>query len=438
MGQPLRHGATASQEAGLNLAQWAALLAWRPAYHRQPPRLTPLTPEASTRRYLRATDPAGSVVLQLRRAPIPANDPFLRLQHWFATAGWPVVRVIACFFEVGLVVLEDLGDTYLSPAAGGTTEADMAASNRAASAGVSAADLAAAGAATDSGAAAESGLATEAWPPPPGVPTTPALAPASSAADLSHAAESGLAAPSGLGAGVRRAALNLAVAKAATGAAADSGRGAESATGGYAQAIDLLAQLHRLDPTTAPLAPPFDARLFATELRLFLDTFTTLTGWRGTARAVAVFDPLCDELARLPRVLCHRDYHRRNLLATGAGVRVIDFQDARLGPRAYDLASLLEDPYTTLPAIERQRLRDRYAAQAGAEVAAYPLVACQRLVKAAGSYCNQRVAFANPSYLPYVAPALQRAQAAARDLTSDHPDLAPLLDELVTIWGQKG
>jgi len=325
MGEPLRHPTADGRGDGLNRTQWAALTAWRPAWRRRPPRLTPLTPEASSRRYLRADNGERSVVLQLHPGPIPTDDPFLRLQRWFADAAWPVVRVVAALPDAGVVVLEDLGDRDLSA----TAEDD------------------------------------------------------------------------------------------------------------YAEAVDLLADLHRLDPIGAPLAPPFDAPLFRAELRLFLDTFTTLTRWDDAAHAEAVLAPLCEALARLPQVVCHRDYHRRNLMVMESGVRVIDFQDARLGPRAYDLASLLEDPYTTLPEGTHRRLRTRYEDRAGAPLLGYDLAACQRLVKAAGTYCNQQVALGNPAYRPYVTPALTRALGAARRLTGDHPDLAPLLEALVTAWEQR-
>ncbi len=325
MGETLRHPATDTRANGLNPTQWAAVVAWRPAWRDHPPHLTPLTPEASSRRYLRAEDNSTTVVLQLHPGPIRADDPFLRLQRWFAEAGWPVVRVVAALVEAGIVVLEDLGDHYLS---------------------------------------------------------------------------------------------------------------AESESGGYGEAVDLLADLHRLDPAGAPLAPPFDGHLFRAELRLFLDTFSALTGWRDTDRAATLLAPVCDALARLPRVICHRDYHRRNLMVTAAGLRVIDFQDARLGPAAYDLASLLEDPYTSLGESTRAALRARYATTASA-TPGYDLAACQRLVKAAGTYCNQQVAHHNGGYLPYVAPALARARRAARRIAGDHPDLAPLLAELAAVWERR-
>ncbi|NDG85320.1 MAG: hypothetical protein EBX52_09845, partial [Proteobacteria bacterium] len=61
------------------------------------------------------------------------------------------------------------------------------------------------------------------------------------------------------------------------------------------------------------------------------------------------FQRICTELANEPVVFTHRDYHSRNLMVTESGRYVmIDFQDARMGPCQYDLASLLRDSYYQL------------------------------------------------------------------------------------------
>ena len=44
-------------------------------------------------------------------------------------------------------------------------------------------------------------------------------------------------------------------------------------------------------------------------------------------------------------MLCHRDYHSRNLMLHEGQLYIIDFQDARMGPDTYDLVSLLRDSY---------------------------------------------------------------------------------------------
>ena len=65
---------------------------------------------------------------------------------------------------------------------------------------------------------------------------------------------------------------------------------------------------------------------------------------------------IADELASEPRVLCHRDYHSRNLMLHGGTLHIIDFQDARMGPDTYDLVSLLRDSYVDLTDVELDEL----------------------------------------------------------------------------------
>src|SRR5205823_14172628 len=57
---------------------------------------------------------------------------------------------------------------------------------------------------------------------------------------------------------------------------------------------------------------------------------------------------IAQDLASEPRVLCHRDYHSRNLMLSEGDLYIIDFQGARMGPDTYDLASLLRDSYVDI------------------------------------------------------------------------------------------
>ena len=54
-------------------------------------------------------------------------------------------------------------------------------------------------------------------------------------------------------------------------------------------------------------------------------------------------------------MLCHRDYHSRNLMLHDGSLYIIDFQDARMGPDTYDLVSLLRDSYVDLSAAAGRR-----------------------------------------------------------------------------------
>lgn len=106
--------------------------------------------------------------------------------------------------------------------------------------------------------------------------------------------------------------------------------------------------------------PNPDLRLDRDRLRFELD-FTeehAVRGWHevgASLRRDRTFDRLADAVAALPRRLCHRDFHSRNLLVDG-DLMVVDFQDAMSGPLFYDLASLLHDDYREVP--------DRCAARA--------------------------------------------------------------------------
>jgi aminoglycoside/choline kinase family phosphotransferase len=126
----------------------------------------------------------------------------------------------------------------------------------------------------------------------------------------------------------------------------------------YLRAVDELVRMQAMRPEDYPACPAwslaFDLKKFLWELDFFLQhTVEGLWGARlspSERREFArSFRGICARALDMPFAFCHRDYHSRNLLVTRRGLRVIDFQDARLGPYAYDLASLLHDPYVPLP-----------------------------------------------------------------------------------------
>ena len=117
------------------------------------------------------------------------------------------------------------------------------------------------------------------------------------------------------------------------------------------------------------------------------------------------------ELAVLPRVLCHRDYHSRNLMLKGGKIYLIDFQDARMGPYSYDMVSLLRDSYLELeegmvegligyylthhPRFEPRRDGKMFREK-------FDLMALQRNMKAIGTFAYQAVEKGNPFYLQFI------------------------------------
>jgi N-acetylmuramate 1-kinase len=190
------------------------------------------------------------------------------------------------------------------------------------------------------------------------------------------------------------------------------------------------------------LNPPLDGALMLRELaqtrRLFLEPRGLLPPRDGAASPPPVqpasldtaLEDLCGELAADPPVPCHRDYMARNLVPDGAdGVAVLDHQDLRLGPPAYDLASLLNDTLFPPPALER-RLVDAAFPTAAARLR-YHRAAAQRTLKAVGTYA----AFAgrgSARHLPLIAPTLRRF---LRHFASV-PEGAPLARGLERAWGR--
>ena len=110
---------------------------------------------------------------------------------------------------------------------------------------------------------------------------------------------------------------------------------------------------------------------------------------------------MAEELSAEPRVLCHRDYHSRNLMLHQAGLHMVDFQDARLGPDTYDLASLLRDSYVDITDLEVDELIAYFAARQALPTwpefrRRFDLMAVQRNIKALGTFGFQAPARENP------------------------------------------
>lgn len=253
-------------------------------------------------------------------------------------------------------------------------------------------------------------------------------------------------------------------------------RDREAAAGLYEQAVRWIGRIQREGARVGASSEAsryrafsmrLDEALFVRELRFFVEHFvcghlgfdghpglngTTAPGKAFLGELDALLSALAAEAAATPTALCHRDYHSRNLIAVagrGAGaaagaapgsgspsgepaaLHVIDHQDTRLGPRAYDLMSLARDPYVgpaaetdpgvsagvppELPVSEAD-LRGLFREAAGlgggsgADLEAeFDAVALQRHLKALGTYGFARRR--NPVYRRFVAPTLAMVAA---------------------------
>jgi aminoglycoside/choline kinase family phosphotransferase len=190
----------------------------------------------------------------------------------------------------------------------------------------------------------------------------------------------------------------------------------------YREAVGLIATLQRRGAELAsaayvPYGIAFDVDKLTWELNFFVKHF--LEAYRGasfseSARAALgeEFAALAEELAAEPRVLCHRDYHSRNLMLRDGQLYIIDFQDARMGPDTYDLVSLLRDSYVDLLEAQVDELIAYFLALRGQGAGGsgdgtrfrdrFDLMALQRNLKALGTFGFQAAARVNPVYIQYI------------------------------------
>lgn len=302
-------------------------------------RLAPLAGDASDRRFLRVAPPgAPSRILVVHSGPIdPDTLPLIRVAALFHRLPVPVPEIHGADAALGIVVVEDLGDTMLEDAA------------------------------------------------------------------------------ARLPAGERRAR--------------------------YTEAVEIIAAIQRggrrlAGSGEAPFRLAFDTAKLTAELDFFAEHF--VAGLRRHALSAAARRALGDEFRALagamaaePRVLCHRDFHSRNLMLHADRLHVIDFQDARMGPDTYDLASLLRDAYVSLDADEVERLLGHYRTVAGVRDGAglrrrFVRTTVQRSLKALGTFGFQIAARGNPRYRD----AVPRTLAYARDAIRRDPDRGRLGDLL--------
>jgi N-acetylmuramate 1-kinase len=215
----------------------------------------------------------------------------------------------------------------------------------------------------------------------------------------------------------------------------------------YETAVDVLISLHRRRlPETLPVESNNDYRLPRYDIDAFLIEAELLLDWylpsvkapvseKGRAEFVALWREALAPAIASPTTWVLRDYHSPNLLWLAdrldiGRIGVLDFQDAVVGPAAYDVASLLQDARVDVPEALEMSLLGRYvrARQGGDDrfepadfVLLYATLAAQRATKILGIFARLDRRDGKPQYLRHI-PRLWRY--LQRSLA--HPALAPL------------
>ncbi|CAN7639608.1 tRNA (adenosine(37)-N6)-threonylcarbamoyltransferase complex ATPase subunit type 1 TsaE [Bradyrhizobium sp. LjRoot220] len=195
----------------------------------------------------------------------------------------------------------------------------------------------------------------------------------------------------------------------------------------YEAATDVLAALHRetlpdillLTLQSTYAIPVFDTEALLVEMGLMLEWYLPdrgiAPGQELRNEFVAMWRQLLKKPAAAPRTWVIRDFHSPNIiwLNDRSGilrVGIIDFQDAVLGPAAYDLVSLLQDARIDVPEALELTLLTRYikarrAADSNFDPAGfaelYAIMSAQRNTRLLGTFARLNRRDGKPQYLPH-------------------------------------
>jgi tRNA threonylcarbamoyl adenosine modification protein YjeE len=196
----------------------------------------------------------------------------------------------------------------------------------------------------------------------------------------------------------------------------------------YEAAVDTLLALHgqhlpdtlAVAPQVEHCIPPYDIEAFLIEAELLLDWFLPRLDAAMPDSERASFRALWSELLQpaieAPPTWVLRDFHSPNLLwlPQRSGISrlgILDFQDAVMGPAAYDLASLLQDARVDVAEQTELELLGRYVRgrsqaepnfDAGGFIRMYVTLAAQRASKILGIFARLDMRDGKPQYLRHL------------------------------------
>jgi aminoglycoside/choline kinase family phosphotransferase len=212
----------------------------------------------------------------------------------------------------------------------------------------------------------------------------------------------------------------------------------------YRKAITLLAYFQQSGDVE--VNPAFDAAFFGRELEMSREFYVEKlmnVGREKSLELTPILQKLATNVSLHPYVLCHRDYHGQNIHLFNDNLYLLDYQDLRMGPDTYDLASLLRDRgvarligeetelelidyyaewraigfpgKSPLPHGERRSIRRRYFE-----------TLLQRSIKILGTFAKQPITRGRMHYLEFIPATLESVQRCLREL----PEYGALASQL--------
>src|SRR5512142_364177 len=225
-------------------------------------------------------------------------------------------------------------------------------------------------------------------------------------------------------------------------------RDAEHVEDIYQSVLDILVKMHSRITRHIDECPPLKTRVFdydhlRWETAYFLERFVIglkETALPDKAALEEEFHRLAQKVDAYRKVAIHRDFQCQNIMITAGGIpRLIDFQGARMAPAAYDVASILWDPYCRLADGMRDALLGYYVEEMRKQRAGfdewefrYSLLPCrlQRHMQALGAYGFLSQVKGKKYFLKHVPEALRLLKEETEAAKSEYPELYKLVKNL--------
>ena len=223
-------------------------------------------------------------------------------------------------------------------------------------------------------------------------------------------------------------------------------RSADQIEAVYKKVLDILILIQTAASARVRECPLLSSRIFdyghlRWETTYFLERFVYgLKNIRIEDRASLEneFHRLASTVDSFPKTIVHRDFQSQNIMiAKGTNLRVLDYQGARLGPPAYDVVSLLWDPYYRLDDGIRENLLDYYVDKVSdqpsfAKNVHKSLLPCrlQRHMQALGAYAYLSISKGKKYFLKYVPEGLRLLAEDAESAKTHYPVLQKLVTHL--------
>lgn len=208
----------------------------------------------------------------------------------------------------------------------------------------------------------------------------------------------------------------------------------------YKNVLDIAVMIH--SDVTAHIAEcpllqnrVFDYEHFRWETEYFIERFVKGIKKIETENLTALqdeFHSLSYKADSLPKTIIHRDFQSQNIMITKGRPRLIDYQGMRIGPPAYDIASILWDPYYRLKNDMRERLLEYYSGEMVKHHRPIPLesiILCrlQRHMQALGAYGFLSAVKGKRYFLKHIPEGLRLLKEDISILGSEYPELYKLI-----------